>query len=134
MRRIGADRRMRPVPGLTSMAWLLDRLRPGLRGRMTAALVLTSALTLVVVALTMLAPLERRLRGDAVRSLAETALAARPILEHVPSRRVFRGSAHLQAAVDDIARQTRAEVAAVDSRGRVLAASDSEANERYPDV
>jgi signal transduction histidine kinase len=108
--------------------------RPGLRGQLTASLVLTGALTLVVVAFTMLAPLERRLRADAARSLGETALASRPRLAEMPARDVFRGSPALRLAVDDIARRTHAEVAAVDAAGRVLAASQGQAHERHRDV
>ena len=85
-------------------------------------------------ALALLAPLDRRLRTDAVRALTETTLAARPMLVRLPARDVHRDSRPLQTAVDDIRRRTGAEVAAVDARGRVIAASEARRGDRYPDV
>ena len=110
------------------------RLHLGLRGRFTAALVLTSALTLVVAAAALLAPLEQRLRADAVRTLAETALAARPRLERLPAGDVRPHSRALRAAVEAIRRRTGAEVAVVDARGGVVAASEPRDGEQYSDA
>ena len=106
----------------------------GLRGRVTAALVLTSAVTLAVMALALLAPLQHRLRHDALDELAETTLAARPVLVRLPAHAVRAGSPNLQAAVDDIHHRTGADVAAVDARGRLLAASEPAGGERFQDV
>src|SRR6266516_1929387 len=56
----------------------MHRLRPpGLRVRLVLALLLTSAVTLAVAALTLLPPLERRLRDEEVRSLLSTAVSSR---------------------------------------------------------
>src|SRR4051794_37432676 len=99
------------------------RNRLGLRGRLIAALILASALTLAVVAAALLVPLDRRLRGDAVRSLTETTLAARPTLAQIPARDVRPGSRALRDAVEDVRRRTGDEVAAVDPTGHVLAAT-----------
>src|SRR2546429_2303324 len=50
---------------------------PGLRVRLVLALLLTSAVTLAVAALTLLPPLERRLRNEEVRALLSTAVSSR---------------------------------------------------------
>ena len=56
----------------------MHRLRPpGLRVRLVLALLLTSAVTLAVAALTLLPPLERRLRNEEVRALLSTAVSSR---------------------------------------------------------
>jgi signal transduction histidine kinase len=110
------------------------RNRLGLRGRLIAALILTSALTLAVVAAALLVPLDRRLRADAVRSLTATTLAARPTLDQIPARDVRPGARALRDAVEDIRRRTGDEVAAVDAHGRVLAATEPAAGEVYPDA
>jgi signal transduction histidine kinase len=56
----------------------MRRLRPpGLRVRLVLALLLTSAVTLVVAALTLLPPLERRLRNEELHALLTTAQASR---------------------------------------------------------
>jgi signal transduction histidine kinase len=56
----------------------VHRLRPpGLRVRLVLALLLTSAVTLAVAALTLLPPLERRLRDEEMRALLSTAVSSR---------------------------------------------------------
>src|SRR2546429_535616 len=50
---------------------------PGLRVRLVLALLLTSAVTLAVAALTLLPPLERRVRNEEVRALLSTAVSSR---------------------------------------------------------
>ena len=114
---------------------LVSRRRPlGLRGRLTAALILTSALTLAVVALALLAPLERRLRSDEERALTATTLAARPTFVKLPVRDVRRNSRALQIAVNDVRRRTGAEVTAVNAQGGIIAASEPGDRGRYADV
>src|SRR2546421_8368753 len=55
----------------------MHRLRPpGLRVRLVLALLLTSAVTLAVAALTLLPPLERRLRDEEAHALLSTAQAS----------------------------------------------------------
>ncbi|HEV3002235.1 MAG TPA: HAMP domain-containing sensor histidine kinase [Solirubrobacteraceae bacterium] len=53
----------------------------GLRPRLLAALVLTSAVTLAAAALTLLGPLQERLRQDTAHSLQAAVLASRPAIE-----------------------------------------------------
>jgi signal transduction histidine kinase len=106
----------------------------GLRGRLIAALILTSALTLAVVAAALLVPLDKRLRADAVRSLKATTFAARPTLGRIPGRDVHPGSDVLRDAVQDIRRRTGDEVAAVAPDGTVLATTEPGGSETYDDV
>ena len=91
-----------------------------LRRRLIAALILTSVLTLVVVAVALLVPLDRRLHSDAVRSLTATALAARPTLAQIPAHDVFAGSPTLHDAVQDIRHRTGDEISAIGPGGRPL--------------
>src|SRR5919202_1629349 len=113
---------------------MIVRNRLGLRGRLVAALILTSALTLAVLAAALLVPLESRLRADAVRSLKETTLAARPTLNQVRARDVRPGALALRDALEDIRKRTGDEVAAVDANGQVLASTEPEAGERYDEA
>jgi signal transduction histidine kinase len=56
----------------------VHRLRPpGLRVRLVLALLLTSAVTLAVAALTLLPPLEKRLQNEEVQALTSTAISSR---------------------------------------------------------
>jgi len=50
----------------------------GLRARLATALVAVSVLTVLVTALLVLFPLDRKLEQDALTSLGETAATARP--------------------------------------------------------
>lgn len=59
------------------------RPRIGLRPRLLIALVATSAVTLLVAALTLLSPLQSRLREQTVESLRGAVLASRPGLEAI---------------------------------------------------
>jgi signal transduction histidine kinase len=54
----------------------------GLRTRLVVALVVTSAATLLVAALTLLGPLQSRLRQDSATNLTNAALAMRPEFQH----------------------------------------------------
>src|SRR5438045_4169640 len=65
----------------------MRRLRPpGLRVRLVLALLLTSAVTLAVAALTLLPPLERRLQDEEVRALVSTAASTRSSLQDTDLR------------------------------------------------
>src|SRR2546421_433118 len=65
----------------------MRRLRPpGLRVRLVLALLLTSAVTLAVAALTLVPPLERRLRDEEVRSLVSTAVSSRSTFQDADLR------------------------------------------------
>src|SRR5436309_1625643 len=65
----------------------MRRLRPpGLRVRLVLALLLTSAVTLAVAALTLLPPLEKRLRDEEVRALVSTASSSRAAFQDAELR------------------------------------------------
>jgi signal transduction histidine kinase len=105
-----------------------------LRRRLIAALILTSALTLAVVAIALLVPLDRRLHSDAVKSLTATTLAARPTLAQIPARDIYPNSRALRDAVQDIRHRTGDEIAAIAPGGRVLASTEPDVNGSDPAV
>jgi signal transduction histidine kinase len=98
--------------------------RPGLRARLVAVLVLTAALTLAVAALTLLSPLERRLRDQEVRALAGAAVASRPTFEELTVSQIRRRSPRLKRVAEELARRTQGRVALLDSRGRTIVDTD----------
>ena len=67
----------------------------GLHGSLIAALLAVSALTLAVATVTLLAPLDRRLRADALASLQTAAETSRIEFSEVPRRDVYPGSRRL---------------------------------------
>jgi signal transduction histidine kinase len=72
----------------------------GLRPRLLAALVLTSAVTLLAAALTLLGPLQERLRDESARSLQAAVLAARPTIARTFQRPDFRAAHSLDRRTD----------------------------------
>ena len=106
----------------------------GLRARLTAALVLLSVLTLAITAVSLLAPLDRQLREDALTSLEQTATTAKPGFEDLPAAAFHAGSPALDRATEDLSRRTRAEIIVVDSQGRVLSATSLDPGERFADA
>ena len=81
----------------------------GLRARIVAALVVTDVLTLVVTGVALLGPLDRRLRNDAVASLHDATLAARPGIADV--LRADPSTSDLERAARSLRRRTGGEVA-----------------------
>lgn len=109
------------------------RRRLVLRWRLTAALTFVSGLTLLVAILVLLLPLDRRLRSDALDTLAQTALAARQSFAELPARKVHPGSKALMAAAASLHRRTSDDVIVADASGRVLVATDADdATQRFP--
>jgi signal transduction histidine kinase len=106
----------------------------GLRARLAAALVAVSALTVIVTALLVLFPLDRKLEQDAVTSLEETARTARPAFSGLSREQLRAGSPRLARAVRDLKRQTGAEVFVFDASAAVLAGTDIDPGERFPEV
>jgi signal transduction histidine kinase len=96
----------------------------GLRARLIAALVLTSAVTLVAVAVALLSPLQQRLRNDRLDTLAAAVEAVRPSFARLGAEALRPGSRDLNAVVASLHRRTSADVAVLDSNGRTLAATD----------
>ena len=63
-----------------------------LRGRLAAALIGISVLSLAVAAVSLLVPLRGQLRQDALGSLVEAARTARPTFDELPRSAFARGS------------------------------------------
>jgi signal transduction histidine kinase len=93
------------------------------RGRLTAALVAVSLLTLGVAVLAMLLPLDRSLRIGAQRALNQSANEARASFEDLLQRNVRPGDPELVDAVRALGRHIAADVAVVRLDGAVLAAT-----------
>src|SRR5689334_14098330 len=94
--------------------------RSGLRARLVGALVITSAVTLGVAAVTLLPPLDRRLRHEEVRSLLTTATAARPQFVELGEHGIHGGH-RLDELMFALERRAGARVALFDSSGRRIA-------------
>jgi signal transduction histidine kinase len=106
----------------------------GLRGRLTAALVAVSALTLAVTALLVLVPLDHKLEQDALSSLEVTARTARPAFSRLTRPQLRPGSPELARAVRAVRHQTGAEVFVFDRAGDLVAGSDVDVGDRFPEV
>jgi signal transduction histidine kinase len=100
---------------------VLTRLLHGLRTRLVATLLLTSAISLAVVAVALLSPLEGLLRADRLDSLTAAAVAQEHSFAGLSQRELrTRGAALVRA----LARRTGAEVTLLDGT-RTLAATDT---------
>jgi signal transduction histidine kinase len=106
----------------------------GLRARLAAALVAVSALTVVLTALLVLFPLDHKLEQDALTSLEQTARTVRPTFSGLSREQMAAGSPQLTREVRDLRRQTGAEVFVFDGSADVLAGTDIDAGERFPEV
>ena len=106
----------------------------GLRGRFAAALVAVSALTLAVTALLVLVPLDRKLEQDALASLEQTTRAARPTFERLGPDQLKAGSPQLQRAITSLRRQTGGEVFVFDGGSQMLAGTDLDGHDHFPEV
>ncbi|HET8672414.1 MAG TPA: HAMP domain-containing sensor histidine kinase [Thermoleophilaceae bacterium] len=92
----------------------------GLRGRIVAALVLTSAVVLGVAALRLLPQLQHQLRREEVTSLRDTAVASRPSFEDLEGDELGPRSLRLHRMTEALERRTGARVLIFDGRGRLL--------------
>jgi signal transduction histidine kinase len=99
-------------------------MRLGLRGRVIAVLAGVSVLTLAVAAVTLLSPLEARLRDNAVSSFALSLRNERGALTALPARAIVPGDRRLLRVARLLARHNGAEVSVLDRNGRVLATTD----------
>jgi signal transduction histidine kinase len=82
----------------------------GLRARLVAALLFTSAVTLGIAALALLPPLERRLRRDDLQALVTAAAAFRPQLEDLELTVARPGNPELAGLARSLERKTGAHV------------------------
>lgn len=101
------------------MTRLALRLRGGLRARILLALVLTSAVTLLVAAATLFQPLQARLREQSASALRSTALASRPELERAYRDDDQRFGAESRDALAALATRTGASVIATNGLPQV---------------
>lgn len=95
----------------------------GLRAKLVVALVAASALTLGVAAVTLLSPLERRLRSDELKSLVRSGSEVRGTIAGLEQFQLRRGSSALNRALRRIASRTGSQALIIDERGRILAAT-----------
>jgi signal transduction histidine kinase len=96
----------------------------GLRVRLLLGLLLTWAVTLAVVALALLQPLERRLRDDALATLARDARTARVALRGLDAPGLRPGASQAQQVTRSVGRRANAQALLVGRDGTVLAATD----------
>jgi signal transduction histidine kinase len=106
----------------------------GLRGRLAAALVAVSALTVVITTLLVLFPLSRKLEQDTQTSLERTTRAALPAFSRLSGDELRPDSPQLIAAIRAQRRQSGDEVFVFDRAGTVLAGTDIDAGQRFPEV
>ena len=96
-------------------------LRSGLRARLVGALLVTSAVTLAVAAVTLLPPLDRRLRHEEVQSLLDTAASARSGFQDLRPKDMRPGGERLTKLTFALERRAGARVAVFDQAGRTVA-------------
>jgi signal transduction histidine kinase len=106
----------------------------GLRGRLVAALILTSAVALGVAAITLLPPLERNLRSQELRTLRDTAIASRPSFEDLETRQVSATDPRLERLADALERRTGARVLLFDQQGRKVIDTHPRQPDEFGDV
>jgi signal transduction histidine kinase len=106
----------------------------GLRGRLAAALLAMSALTLVITAVLVLFPLDHKLEQDALTSLEATTRAARTDLATLPPGELRADSPRLQRRVRELRRQAGAEVFVFDRDGTPLAITNFDRGDLFPEV
>ncbi len=100
------------------MAARLSPSRLGLRWRLVAALVLTSAATLGIAALSLLGPLEQRLRSEELSKLSDTSATIRPGFAAFTVADVADLSPAFHDLVDGLRQRTRARAVVLDAAGR----------------
>lgn len=105
----------------------------GVRGRTAAALALVAVVTLGIVALALLAPLEEQLRTDEVDTLVQAGRDNAALIEQLPGTAFTPGDRQLARALRTVRRSTGGDAALVDATGRILATTDPDTRERFPD-
>jgi len=106
----------------------------GVRGRTAAALALISVVTLAIVAVALLSPLETRLRTDEIDTLAQAGRDSTIVLQSLPSSAFTADNPRLLRALRTVRRRSLGDVAIVDSAGRIIATTDPDTSERFPDA
>jgi HAMP domain-containing protein len=103
----------------------------GLRGRIVAAMVLISALTLAVAALALLQPLGTRLRQNTLTVLAQAVRNERGELTQLPLSALKADDRRLVSLVRALRQRTSAAIAILGPDGKVLASTDKDPSEVY---
>jgi signal transduction histidine kinase len=103
----------------------------GLRARVVAVLAVVSVLTLLVAAVTLLGPLEHRLRTNSVKSFEVSLRNERGALESLPARDVTRANPRLLHVARLLARHNGAELAVLRPDGTVLIRSDPDSTDVF---
>src|SRR5437764_589532 len=96
----------------------------GLRARVVAVLASVSVLTLAVAAVTLLSPLETRLRNNALSSFALSLRNERGALTALPDGAITPGNHRLLHVARLLARHNGAEVSVLEPDGTVLVSTD----------
>src|SRR5690242_209104 len=96
----------------------------GLRARVVAVLATVSVLTLAVAAVTLLSPLETRLRNNALSSFALSLRNERGALTALQDEAIVPGNRRLLRVARLLARHNGAEVSVLAPDGTVLASTD----------
>lgn len=104
-----------------------------LRTRLVALLALACAVALGVLAAALLGPLDRRLLDDEIDGMRLEARQGLPVLVEAAGRPPRR-SVRLRRAARQLQRSGGAEVSVVRADGTVLATTDPDRSERYPDA
>jgi len=99
----------------------------GLRARLLLGLLATWAVTLAVVALALLQPLERRLRDDSLARLTRDARAARVAVRGLDASAERPRTPQARHVTRAIGRRANAQVVLVDHTGQRIAATDPDA-------
>jgi signal transduction histidine kinase len=108
--------------------------RHGLRARVATALVITVAVALAVAALTLLPPLERKLRTQQLRDLVTVAAQSRPSFSESDSTDPKALALHLRRTARRVATISGARVAVLDSNRHVLFDTDPDQPDGFRDV
>jgi signal transduction histidine kinase len=106
----------------------------GVRPRLVATLVLTSAITLAVAAVALLPPLENRLRSDETETLVLVARSMRNSFDRLEREDIRPGSPELARLARLLARRASARVAILDAGGHVLVGGDPDVRDGYADA
>ncbi len=113
----------------------MKRLRGiGVRPRLIAALVLTSAFSLAVAAAGLLPQLQSRLRDDQATTLVAVARSVRPSFTRLEADEAARGSPALARLARRLGRRAEARVGIIDANGTLLAGTDAEVPDLFSDA
>src|SRR6478736_4728564 len=104
----------------------------GLRARIVAVLACVSVLTLIVAAITLLGPLEQRLRNNSVKSFEVALRNERGALEGLPDEDIRSGNPRLLRVARLLARHNGAEVTILRPDTSVLVATDPDSAQTFP--